>query len=364
MWNETGIGRYIRNVVKQISLLDTKNGYTLFFLPKNIDSVSLPNNFRLVPANIRWHTFAEQTKLASIYLKENLDLLHVPHFNVPIFYTRPFVATIHDLTILRMRTGRATTLPYPIYQVKRMAFNMNLLSTVHRAKKLFTVSDFVKQDIVSTLGVKGDKIVLTPNAVDAAFKPAAPNEVQEVLARYGIAQPYLFYIGNADPHKNLEGLIQAFTRVSGSFPDLQLVLAGSKNFFYDRLEREWQTHPIINKLRFIGYVDDADLPVLYTGAEAFVNPSFFEGFGIQLLEAFACGTRVICSNTTSLPEIGGSAAHYFDPYSVDDMVTAITTALKEVDSAKRVEGFKIAQKFSWETSAKTILQVYENCLSL
>ncbi|MFA6981943.1 MAG: glycosyltransferase family 1 protein [Patescibacteria group bacterium] len=357
MWNQTGIGRHIRCIVDELSRMDSANEYVLFFLKEDINSVELPDNFRKVCANIRWHTFSEQLILPFIYLRERLDILHVPHFNVPVLYPKRFVATIHDLTILRVKTGRATTLPYPIYFLKRLAFKLNLISTVKRACKIFTVSDFVRKDIQNTFGISSDKIILTPNAVDPNFVIRSD---EEVLSRYGIKRPYIFYVGNAHPHKNLETLISAFEIISHRIEDLELVLAGGKRFFYERLEKECSN----KKVKFIGFVEDVDLPALYHFSEAFVNPSMYEGFGIQILEAFACGTKVICSNTTSLPEVGADVAYYFDPRDKEDMAMRIIQALDDKDTSRRERGFGIVKTYSWESSARKILGTYENCHSL
>lgn len=360
MWDETGIGRYIRNIVTQISQIDKETDYVLFFLPKNENAQEFPPNFRKVLVDIRWHTLAEQLKLPLVYWKEKLDLLFVPHFNVPILYPGKFVATIHDLTILRVKTGRATTLPYPLYLLKRIAFKMNVLSTVHRAKTIFTVSEFVRRDLVSSFGIENKEVILTPCATSEVFHPIAEDLAAPVLKKYAVNKPYLFYVGNAHPHKNLETLLKAFEIVSKEAPDLTLVLGGKKEFFYERLQNELDGNPLKDKILFIGFIEDEDLPALYSQAEAFVNPSLYEGFGIQILEAFACGTKVICSNTTSLPEIGGDAAFYFDPRNSLNMAQKILKGLKIPHDIKA--GFSQAQRFSWERSAREILQKMQKIL--
>lgn len=354
-WSQTGIGRYIREIVGELAKLDAQNDYVIFLMEDDFNSVSLPSNFKKIKTSIHWHSFSEQLILPILYLKENLNLLFVPHFNVPIFYPRKFVTTIHDLTVLRVRTGRVTTLPYPIYGVKYLAASLAHFVAIKRSQKIFTVSEFVKNDIIKTFRVESKKILLTPNSVDAKFYRRSDDEVKEVLAKYGICKPYLFYVGNGYPHKNLERLTAAFKLVISDFPALMLVLGGKKNFFYDRLERESEILVKSGRLIYPGFVADADLPALYSGAEAFVNPSLYEGFGIQTLEAFACGCKVICSNATSLPEIGGDLASYFDPNDIENMADVIKKALVEVlpDFAPRAN--EHATQFSWKASAQTIL---------
>lgn len=360
MWNETGMGRYTREIVKSLALLDQTNSYVLFFRSDVIDTIELPLNFKKVRADIYWHTFKEQLLFPLILLKENLDLLHIPTPNCPVLYPKKFVVTIHDLTILRVKTGRATTLSYPLYLLKRIGFRINLINALYRSSKVFTVSDFVKQDIVKTYKISPDKVIITKNAVDPKFKPASEQEVLNSMNKYKINSPYLFYIGNAHPHKNLERLIEVFGSISQQHPDYQLILGGKKDFFYTRLAEEVKGKPFANKINFIGFVDDVDLPSLYTGAALYINPSMYEGFGIQVLEAFACGVMVVCSNTTSLPEIGKDIAVYFDPYSVEHMTSVILNAINNPRPDLIGKGKLEVQKYSWQDTTSTILKVYNS----
>ncbi len=361
-WNETGIGRYMRNIVRNLAQLDATTRYYIFLLPKDIDSVNLPDNFTKVPVNIHWHSLSEQLVLPWIYLKYHLNVLWVPHFNVPILYPGRFLATIHDLTILRVRTGRATTLPYWLYILKRGAFRLNLLSTIRRAHTLFTVSEYVRNDLVETFKINPSKIFLTPCAVDDLFLKDSKFAVDSVLAKYGISKPYLFYVGNAHPHKNIESLIKAFERLAYEHPDLHLVLGGKRDFFYERLAQEFKTSPVFKRIHFIGFVADEDLPLLYRESSLFVNPSLYEGFGIQIIEALASGAKVACSNTTSLPEVGGDAVSYFDPRDINSMVKTLQHALVQPRDASA--SMRHVSRFSWADSAKTVLTRLQKALKL
>lgn len=359
-WSQTGIGRYIREIVGELAKQDLQNEYVIFLMVSDFDSVTLPANFKKIKTTIHWHSFSEQLILPMLYLKEKLDLLFVPHFNVPIFYPGKFITTIHDLTVLRVRTGRVTTLPYPVYVVKYLGAFLAHLIAIKRSQKIFTVSQFVKNDIVQTFKVDPKKIVLTPNAVDESFYRRQVNEIEVVLQKYNIRPPYLFYVGNGYPHKNLERLIKAFETVSKDFPKLTLVLGGKKNFFYNRLEKESVSLVTSGRLVYPGFINDSDLPTLYSGAEAFVNPSLYEGFGIQTLEAFACGCKVICSNATSLPEIGGDLADYFDPRDVKNMAEIIKSALVKTSPDFLAKATNRVKQFSWRSSAQTILETMKS----
>ena len=183
LWNETGVGRYIRNLVAQLHILDRVNNYTLFVLTKDYASVvsqmanarPLANSsagevgrgkWRIVRVDIRWHTLGEQVKLPQILNKENLDLVHFPYFSVPIFYNRPFVVTIHDLIINHFPTGKASTLSFPIYNLKLLGYKFVIAQAAKKAKEIITVSSATKKEIVDHLGVDGEKVVVTYEGVD------------------------------------------------------------------------------------------------------------------------------------------------------------------------------------------------------
>ncbi|MCA9750454.1 MAG: hypothetical protein KC414_15190, partial [Romboutsia sp.] len=165
MWNETGIGRYIRNIVSELSIIDDSNQYVLFVLSKDLKEINFNSDrFKLVVTDIHWHTFREQLILPLYFYREKLDLLFIPNLNVPVLYLKKFVVTIHDLTVTKIKTGRASTHFYLFYLIKRLGVKIALWYAIKISKKIFTVSEFVKKDIIADYNVKPDKIVLTPCA--------------------------------------------------------------------------------------------------------------------------------------------------------------------------------------------------------
>lgn len=360
MWNETGIGRYIRNIVKVIADTDSTNEYVLFILSKDLDSIKLPSNFTFVKADIRWHSFKEQLILPIIFYRARLDVLFVPNLNVPILYLKKIVVTIHDLTVTKVKTGRASTLPYFLYVFKRFSAKVVLWYAIVKSHKIFTVTDFVKNEILESFPVKPSKILITSCAAESHFFKQVNDASAVVLAKYNITKPYIFYIGNAHPHKNLERLVEAFELIHKAHPDLNLVLGGSKKFFYERIEEEWKPKKISAKMNFAGFISDEDLPYIYSSAEAFVNPSLYEGFGIQLLEAFSCETKVACSNTSSLPEIGGNIAYYFNPRDVKSIAETVLACVKDNDISRITAGLVRARQFTWEKSGNIVHGVLVN----
>ncbi len=357
LWSQTGIGRYTQNIVNELSKMDSENKYTLFFLSEDIGKVKLPQNFNKVKADVRWYTFKEQLLLPLIFYKHRLDVLFIPNLNVPVLYVKKFVVTIHDLTHTKVKTGRASTLPYPLYRAKKVAMWLPLYYSGKFSRGVFTVSEYVKGEILEKLKINEKKIYVTPNAVDEKFMPQPKEKIAQTLKKYHVATPYIFYVGNAHPHKNLERLILAFEIVNKKIPELTLVLGGKKTYFYERLQNESKTKQIYSHLIFTDFIEDDDLPALYAGAEAFVNPSLEEGFGIQVLESFACGTKVVCSNRSSLPEVGGNIAYYFNPYDINRMAETIINCVKDHNEKRKEAGFKRAREFTWYESAKTVYDV-------
>lgn len=359
LW-ETTTGRHIRENVKHLAKIDSENEYVLFFLGGDIDKFDAPDNFKKVEVNIHWHTFEEQLRMPKIFLKENLDLLHIPYYNVPIFYPKKFAVTIHDLTIMKVNTGRASTRSKLFYKIKKLGFKIAIWFAVYKSDKIFTVSEFVKEDIIKNFKVDPEKIVVTYNGVDNKFRPIPKPLVTEIIKKYDINKPYIFYVGNAHPHKNIESLVEAFGEISKKEPNLSLVIGGKRDYFIERLITEYGNKDYFEKINFTGFIDDNELPAIYSGAEVFVFPSLSEGFGLMLLEAFSCGTKVACSNATSLPEIGGDAAYYFDPKDLDDMVVTISKAINDPTDKKIQWGYDRIKEFNWEDSAQKILNTYKS----
>ncbi|HXK52896.1 glycosyltransferase family 4 protein [Candidatus Nomurabacteria bacterium] len=353
MWNETGIGRFTRNIVEGLVESSPESEFVLFVLKRDYDQVLAAPNVKKVIVDIRWYTFKEQLVLPMYLYREGLDVFLSTNLNVPVLYFKPTVVTLHDLTILKVKTGRASTHFYLFYLLKRLGARIAILFSIFFAKRILTVSNFVKKELVSDYKINSNKIEVIYNAVSESFFPQEESKIDKVLEKYDIKKPYLFYVGNAHPHKNICALIEGYLIAKKNYPDLSLVLAGKKDFFYERLESNYSEEGI----KYTGFVEDTDLPSLYSGSEAFITASTHEGFGLQLLEAFACGTKVICSNTTSLPEVGQDIPFYVDPYNSNDVARGIEGALSANGRDLRLRGFERVKNFSWKISAEKVLKV-------
>lgn len=359
-FNESGVGRYLRNLIKNLQVLDSTNQYFILLLKKDYNEFKETKNFKKVLADFRWYGFAEQFKLPKLLKQLKLDLVHFPHFNVPIFYTGNFVVTIHDLIHQHRNMGRATTLDPFRSKLKQIGYRKVFKVATRKSQKILVPSTSVKQLLINEWNVAKEKIVITPEGVDddilEAVEKIGREDSKKVLNKFKIKKPFIFYVGNAHPHKNIEGLIKVFRQLKDKYRHLSLVLSGYDHFFWQRLKEQNRHEGII----YTGFITDEELVALYKVAEAFVLPSFEEGFGIPVLEAMACSCPTVSSNAGSLPEVGGEAALYFNPASPDDMAEKISQVLDNGKLRKQMikKGLKRYKNFSWKDLAEKTLEVY------
>ncbi len=358
---QTGIGRYIEEMVEQVLLIDKKNQYVLIIRKKDKDQITLKaKNLSLLPVDMDWYNFKEQIQLAKIIESQKPDLVHFTNFNFPLRYRGKFVMTIHDLTLLHFQNIRKKGMGTLKYKVRDQARRLAMRQGVKRAKMLLVDSEYVKEDIAKTYHVRRNKIVVAPLAGEAAYQRARVD-----LEKYGINKPFLFYTGNAYPHKNLERLILAFGQLTTKYLlDYQLVIGGKKDDFHEGLEEEVKKSGLSERVIFTGFVSDAELAGLYKAATLYVLPSLSEGFGLPGLEAMSYGLPVVSSNATCLPEVFEDAAVYFDPRSVKDIAAVIANTLADKDLLAKLtkKGYRQIKKYSWRKTAKITHEVYEKVL--
>jgi glycosyltransferase involved in cell wall biosynthesis len=269
----------------------------------------------------------------------------------------PTVLTVHDL-IFRQ-------LPQHHKRLNRWYLNLTMPLYCRRASHIITVSEAARRDLVNAYRVQPERISVIYEAADPRFCPQSAVAVASALARYDLPTRYVLFVGTIEPRKNLERLLAAFERVHGKGLSDALVIVGKQGWltgdFYAALERS----PVREKVVFPGFVPDTDLPAVYAGAQALVLPSLYEGFGLPVLEAMACGTPVICSNTASLPEVAGDAALLVDPTDVEGIATALSQVLTDgaLQAQMRARGELQAAHFSWERTAEETLAVYQRLMN-
>ena len=278
------------------------------------------------------------------------------HLLLPLRGT-PTVLTVHDLIFRR----------YPAHhkRLNRWYLNASMPLFCRRAGHLIAVSEQSKRDVIEAYGIPPEKITVIYEAADPRFCPQPADTVAAVRARYGLPKRYLLFVGTIEPRKNLGRVLTAFERLHAEGLTDALVIVGKRGWLYEDFFARLEESPAKQAVIFPGFVPDADLPAVYSGAQALAFPSEFEGFGLPVLEAMACGTPVICSNTSSLPEVAGDAALLVDPLDVDALTEALRRVLSDPALATelRDRGLAQAARFSWARAAQETLAVYRRLTS-
>lgn len=363
-----GLGRYTQKLIEELEKTDKENDYLIFLRRENFDDYQPYNpNFKKALAPWACYSLAEQLFFPWQLYCHKIDLMHFTHFNAPMFYIKPFVMTIHDLILQRFPTVKKSLIGRLKYFFKNFGYKLAIRLAVRRAKKIITVSQWVKDDIINSFGVAPDKIkVIYEGAPETVNSKQSTVNSDIVLEKYKIKKPYLLYVGNAYPHKNLVRLAEAFKLLRAvQYPALQLVLVGGEDYFYKKLKKENCDEAGIcfgGGVIFAGFVPDKELACLYQEAAFYIFPSLCEGFGLPPLEAMAYGTPVAASSATCLPEILGQAALYFNALDIEDMAKKISQALLNESFRRRLVaiGFEQVQKYSWQKMAKETKALYLN----
>jgi len=355
--HDFGIGTYIRNLLRHLARLDRDTEFVLLCRPEDAASLtSLGSNFRPVAETASNYSIAEQLRIPVALQREAVTLFHAPHYVLPPLVRCRSVVTIHDCIHLM----------FPQYLPNRMALayaRTSIRMAARRATRVLTVSESSKRDILRFVDTEPEKIDVIYNAYDERFGVEPREEdVVRVRERYQLHDEFVLYAGNVKPHKNLERLIEAFDRVRKRGLDhLKLVIIGDEISKYTSLRRAVHRHQLHNYVRFLGYLPEETLAVMYRLAGVFVFPSLYEGFGLPPLEAMASGTPVVTSNLSSLPEVTGDAAVLVDPYDPDAIADGIERVLTDerVRRDMRRKGIARARQFSWEASVKRVHDIYQ-----
>lgn len=350
-----GIGRYSEELVRRLASFEKPDELVLFLRDDGVRRLAdfTPSNIRKVRAEVPWYTAREQVQMPGIICREQLDMMHYPHWNVPLCSHTPFVVTIHDLLLLEHPTRRASTLDPISYAIKSAAHRIVLSSAIHRARRIIVPSEFVRAQVATHFPSAAAKVVVIPEGVNRPMGGQVSNVDSQLFN--------ILYVGNAYPHKNLNTLLQAFAEVRRRMPDVTLTIAGYDDYFFRQLRDESHRNGLDNAIHFIPSPDDATLEGLYAHASVFVIPSRSEGFGLTPLEAMSRGVPVVAARAGSLPEVLGEAAAYASPDSAADFSRVILDLLEKNDkrSAHIDRGRLQAGRFSWDRMAEATRTVYE-----
>ena len=357
----SGIGRYLINLVEGLVESDKTNNYILLLRQKYFDELKLPANWKKVAADFRHYGFEEQVKLPRIIAREKPDVTHFPHFNVPVFFNGNYIVTIHDMLMHKSRGLEATTLPAPQYFIKRLGYKTVFFHAVKKASLVIVPSLAVKKELEKAYAIPGDKIRVTYEGVD--------KKILSSTSQIKMPKPYFIYVGNAYPHKNLLNLIKAIKLLNTKTNQkVFLAISSARNIFTQKLEKLITETDSKNFVKLLGFVEDSALGNLYKESVAFVFPSFSEGFGLPGLEALASGTLLLASNIDVFKEVYGRNAFYFDPNSPESIAECMGKSLM-LTGNERNKIIKLSSEFvkrySWNKMARETLKIYEeSCNSL
>ncbi len=348
----TGNEVYIRNLLGQFAGLDDNSEFIAYLSMERADE-DVPAQFTK-----RWVSRNPFIRLGfdlpNRLRQDRPDLLHV-QYTAPLICPVPVIASIHDVSYLEnpeyFTRFRAAQLKYTVKRTAKMA------------ARVLAPSEFSRREIIKAYGIDDDKVISIPNAVSSAFRPVQREvAVARIENKFHIPFPYILTIGDLQPRKNHLGLLRAFEEVIRANPQLphRLVFVGNNTWYSPTVYKAVEKSSVADRVHFTGYVNDEDLLHLYGGCELFVFPSFYEGFGLPILEAMACGRAVACSNTSAMPEVANAAGILFDPHSVSEMARAIQDLLLDAQLRTRMERLAAHRStlFSWEKSAQKTLEVY------
>ena len=376
LYDAAGPGRYTRNLIRELEKLDTENDYIIFVTRAGSISYRPQNpRFKKWISDYKIYSIEEQTLFLRDLIQARLDLLHVPHFNIPIFYPRKIIVTIHDLIMHKFTGSKATTLASPMYLLKNIAYRFVTTFSTIRATKIIVPSETVKKDMMDFYSsLKEDKIVVTYEGVDDTLLKLSSFDTRSSVVRLEemkILNKYFLYVGSSYVHKNLNVLLIAYRDFLSKFEKtMNLVIAGKIDGFSQRLAGFAHALKLDQKVIFPAryseseYVSEDDLAILYKNATAYVFPSLSEGFSITPLEAQAFGVPVVLSDIPTHREIFSDSVLYFNPESVIDM----TESLIKISSDENLrsdlikKGIENVKKYSWKLMAEKTLQEYKHSL--
>ncbi len=359
-YRSAGISWYIYNLLTHLAQVEAGFRYTAFLSDSQFQTHS-----GLSVQRSRWPTHKplfrilwEQTVLSLALKKAKVDLLHALAFVAPVAAPLPFITTIYDLSFIRY--------PKAFRPHNRWYLNTFTRQSAKRAKAIIAISESTRQDVIQAFGVSPDKVHTVYCGVDPVFKPLPASEIAAFKAKKGLPEKFILRLGTIEPRKNVEGVIKAYAfwrKQDKTAP--KLFIAGGKGWYYQQVFQLVEELGLSEHIVFPGYLPQEDLPLWYNASDLFVYPSHFEGFGLPVLEAMACGTPVITSNVSSLPEVAGEAGILLHPTDTEALNQAMQTVFRNANLARdmRQKGLVQAAKFNWRKTAAQTAQIYRQTLS-
>ncbi|MBE0428746.1 MAG: glycosyltransferase family 4 protein [Thermoleophilia bacterium] len=352
MINWKGVGTYSRNLLKQFAQVP---GLEVVCFSNKETNRYLPAGDNLIKTMLNEEVFSSRNlaRIGQAVNRERVELFHSPYVVAPTGLECPLLVTAHDIIPLLFPKS------IPSFRLRR-TYKGLLADAVHKADHIITVSTVSQSYLLAHFGLALGKVSVILDGVSPKFTPRSEAEIEEVCAKYGIGRPHILWLGEFVAHKNVTALVKAFAALSARIRShYKLVLAGEKGADWQQVRKETESAGVGNLVNFPGFIADKDLPALYSSADLFVYPSLYEGFGLPPLEAMACGTPVVCSNTSSLPEVVGDGGLLVAPRSAA-LSAAITEVITNGSLRQRLKrrGRERAALFSWHTAADKTLDLY------
>ncbi|MEE8278629.1 MAG: glycosyltransferase family 1 protein [Thermoanaerobaculia bacterium] len=355
-----GIGTYIQNLVRALAEIDQQNNYVLFVGSRHRDALAdLAPNFRTIVERSPAYSARELLTLSWRLFRLRLDLYHSTHYVLPAVVPCRAVVTIHDIIHLL----------YPEFLPSALAFfyaQRMIRRSLTRGDRIIADSRNTKTDLMDYFDVDGRKIrVVHPGVADTFRRRLGQEKIDVLLGEYGISRPYLLFVGNPKPHKNLDNVVKAYAKALASSDfDADLVCVGDRGGAEFKLRQRAEQLGIGNRLRLLGHVPDEALPAIYQGATLFLYPTLYEGFGLPVVEAMASGVAVMTSNTSALKEVAEGYGHLVNPLDVDEMARAIARCMTDTEHRESLvkKGLRRAEDFVWRRTAEKTLEVYASAL--
>lgn len=352
-----GLGRYTSNLIAHLSRVDKTNSYIILLRSKYYTQISLPSNWQKIKVNVKHYSFAEQLITPWILYRQKADLVHFPHFNVPLLYFGKYVVTVHDLLMHQFKSNSTTSLPRLLFIVRRLGYWLSFKKAVKGASRIIVPTFFVRKELLKTYTVPPARVTYIYEGVDAHLRARSAKAPRVAIGNL-LKKKFVLYVGNAYPHKNLAIFKSVFTKL----PNLVVVMVIPRNVFMERLRRFFEPEIKVGQVVLLNHLSDSELAFLYRRAWAFVFPSLSEGFGLPGLEAMSLGTPLVASDIPVFHEVYREIPFYFDPKNPDELVVGLKKVSKLSPPerqrwAKRAK--ELVRHYSWTTLARKTLEVYK-----
>ena len=361
-YRSAGIHSYILHLIRHLPAIDTQMRFTVF-------AGHTRDTLEDASAKLRWRASRWSTENPWVRIlweqwvqpwdvhRAGIDLLHAMAFVTPVAATAPVIVTVHDLSFMRF--------PERFRRLNRLYLSAMTRLSCKRARRIIAVSQATADEIVSLLGISPERIDVVPHGVDhKRFRPIAPKQVMRLAQKNRLPERFVLFLGTLEPRKNLTTLVEAFAQTEALRQGVELVIAGAKGWFYDEVFRCVEALGLTQVVHFPGFVPDDELPLWYNATSVFVYPSIYEGFGMPLLEAMACGTPVVSSDASCIPEVVGDAGILVSPHDTGALANAMDRILADADWHTELSqrGRARAAAFTWNATARSTAACYRRAL--